>query len=273
MTTTPWHAGHDLLRRYADGSLDDVGQAAVETHVSGCPECRRAAQSLIDADELEATWDGVLATVTAPPRGGVARALVRLGVRDTDIVVLRASTNLVLALAIATAAAVGFALVAAQLRSSQQELFYLAISPLLPAALVAGAYDTTDPLRELAEPTPFSKLRVALLRTIVAVAGALPLVLVMGLVPQIGISLAAWLLPALALAAVLLVLLTWWPATTSGLVVGSAWLVTIGLLRAGGDLDLLTAVTGQVLSGALLVVAGVALLARFDLLPALGARR
>jgi hypothetical protein len=265
MTNTQWHAGPELLRRYAEGTLDQVGQAAVETHVSGCAECRGHASALVSTSDLEPAWDRVLATVTAPPPSRLARALVRLGVRETDIVVLRASANLVLALAIATAAAVGFALVAAQLRSSQQELFYLAIAPLLPAILVAGAYDSTDPLREVAEATPHSKLRVAMLRTIVAVIGALPLVLAMGLVPQLEFSLAKWLLPALALSSVLLVLLTWWPATASVLALAAGWLVAVGLLRAGGRLDLVTAAGGQVLFAALLLAATVLLLLRFDL--------
>jgi len=272
MTDTQWHAGPELLRRYAEGSLDHVGQAAVETHVSGCAECRDHASALVSPSELEPTWDRVLATVTAPPPGLLFRALARLGVRDTDIVVLRASANLVLALAIACAAAICFALVAAQLRTSQQELFYLALAPLLPAILVAGAYDSTDPLRELAEATPHSRLRVALLRTVVAVIGALPLVLGMGLVPQFEPSLAAWLLPSLALTSVLLVLLTWWPATTSVVVVATGWLVTVGLLRAGSGLDLVTAAGGQVLFAAMLTVAIVVLLARFGLLRSLGAR-
>jgi hypothetical protein len=273
MTNTQWHAGPELLRRYAEGTLDQVGQAAVEAHVSGCAECRGHASALVSPSELEPAWDRVLATVTAPPPSRLSRALVRLGVRETDVVVLRASANLVLALAFATTAAVGFALVAAQLRSSQQELFYLAIAPLMPAILVAGAYDSTDPLRELAEATPHSRLRVALLRTIVAVLGALPLVLAMGLVPQFEPALAAWLLPALALTSVLLVLLTWWPATTSVLVVATGWLVTVGLLRAGSSLDVVTAAGGQVLSAALLLAATAVLLVRFELLRLVGARR
>ena len=82
--------------------------------------------------------------------------------------VLRASSNLLLALGIAAAAALVFALAAAQLSERSQQLAWLAVAPLLPALLVAAAYDSTDPLRELADPTPYSKLRVALLRTAVA---------------------------------------------------------------------------------------------------------
>ena len=121
----------------------------------------------------------------APDRAWPFRLLRRLAVPEVDLVVLRASTNLLLGLAVATAAALAFALVAAQLSESRQEVAWLAIAPLMPALLVAGAYDSTDPLRDLAEPTPYSKLRIALLRTVVSVVGALPLVLAMSLVPNI----------------------------------------------------------------------------------------
>lgn len=273
MTTTPWHAGPDLLRRYADGSLDDVGQAAVETHVSGCSACRLEAQALVPADELEATWSLVLGRVSEPPVPWPFRVLRRLGVPEADLVVLRASANLVLALAMATAAAVGFAIVAAFLRTSYQELFYLAVAPLLPAVLVAGAYDSTDPLRELSEATPASKLRVALLRTGVAVLGALPLALLMGLVPNIETSVAAWLLPSLALTMVTLVLLTWWRATVAVGVVSVTWLVVVGALRAGGELALIGGPVGQALAAAVLVLAAGVLVARLGLLRPVEAAR
>ena len=63
-------------------------------------------------------------------------------------------------------------------------MFYAVVAPLLPAMLVAAAYDASDPTRELLDATPFSKLRIALLRTALAVAAALPVVVLMGvLVP------------------------------------------------------------------------------------------
>jgi hypothetical protein len=125
---------------------------------------------------------------------------------------------------------------------------------MLPALLVAGAYDSTDPIRELADATPYSRLRVALLRTLVAVLGAVPLVVVMGLVPNIGISVVAWLLPALAIACVLLVLLTRVSAAISVSAVATVWVLGVAALRAGDQLDQVTAPLGQSLS--LLVAVG-----------------
>lgn len=260
--SSTWHAGPELLRQYAAGRLDPVGQAAVETHVERCVECRGEATALVTPPTLAPVWERVLETVRTPRPAWPFRALRRLGVPEVDLVVLRASANLVLGLSIAVVATLGFALTAGQLGPARQELLYLALAPLLPALLVAGAYDSTDPLRELAEPTPYGKLRVALLRTVVAVVGALPLLLLMGLVPNVDVSVVTCLLPALALALVLLVLMSFVPAVVGVGVVGSAWLLAVASLRARDELEAVTAPLGQSLALAVALAAAAALVAR-----------
>jgi hypothetical protein len=105
---------------------------------------------------------------------------------------------------------------------------------------VAAAYDSTDPVRELAAATPFSKIRIALLRTALAVAVALPIVLAGGLIlPFVGAGAFAWLLPTLLLTLLALTLLTWWTAAAAAGTVAATWLMVVGLLRAA---DQLTAV-------------------------------
>ncbi|HET9422490.1 MAG TPA: hypothetical protein VFO49_15225 [Nocardioides sp.] len=266
MSTDTWHAGPDLLRRYADAALDDVGQAAVETHVTRCADCRREATALVAEPALETVWQGVTARVRAPRTHWTLRVLRRLGVPEPDLVVLRNSANLLLALAIATMAAVGFAIAGSFLKTSSQEVFYLALAPLLPTLLVAGAYDSTDPLRELAEPTPFGKLRIALLRTTIAVVGALPLVVLMGLVPHIDTNVATWLLPSLALTVLTLVLLTWLRAPLAVGAVVTAWLLVVTGLRTSGEVELVADPAGQLLAAAVLVAASVTLIGRLGVL-------
>lgn len=272
MTETQWHAGPELLRRYADGTLDQVGQAAIETHVSACADCRLDAVPFARHEGLEQVWDRVAVSVSRPTPPRSARLLARLGVRETDVMVLRSSSNLVLALVAATVAAVGFALVAGQLNTSQQELFYLAIAPLLPTVLVAAAYDTTDPLRDLTETTPFSKLRVALLRTIVAVLGALPLVLVMSVVPTIDMLLATWLLPSLTLAVLTVTALTWWRAQLAGSAVSLVWVAAVVTVRAKGELAAFSGLTGQLTCLTVLLASGALLALRLELVPVRKAR-
>ena len=258
--------GPDLLRQYAAGRLDPVAQAAVETHVERCASCRADTAALVAPASLAPVWDRVLVEVRTPEPGRVTRLLRRLRIPEVDVVVLRASGNLVVALAVAVAASLAFALVAAQLSHDRQQLAWLTIAPLLPALLVAGAYDSTDPIRELADATPYSKLRVALLRTLVAVLGAVPLVVLMGLVPEIDVSVVAWLLPALAIACVLLVLLTRLSAAVSVAAVAAVWVLGVAALRAGDQLDQVTAPLGQSLSLLVAVASALVLARRWGLL-------
>ena len=224
---------------------------------SAALHCRAAATALVTPVSLAPVWDRVLVEVRTPDRSWPFRLLRRLAVPEVDLVVLRASTNLLLGLAVATAAALTFALVAAQLSESRQGVAWLAIAPLIPALLVAGAYDSTDPLRDLAEPTPYSKLRIALLRTVVSVVGALPLVLAMSLVPNIQASIATWLLPALAITLVLLVLITRLSAVVAVSIVAVTWLLGVAALKSGDQVQTVTEPLGQALS--LLVAAAAAL--------------
>jgi hypothetical protein len=265
-TGTQWHAGPDLLSEYAAGRLDPVAQAAVETHVERCESCRADTATLVAPASLAPVWDRVLVEVRTPEPGRVSRLLRWLHVPEVDVVVLRASGNLVVALAVAVAASLVFALGAAQLSHDRQQLAWLTIAPLLPALLVAGAYDSTDPIRELADATPYSKLRVALLRTLVAVLGAVPLVVVMGLVPELDISVAAWLLPAFAIACVLLVLLTRLPAAVSVGAVAAVWVLGVAALGAGDQIDQVTAPLGQFLSLLVAVASALVLARRWGLL-------
>ena len=265
-TGTQWHAGPDLLSEYAAGRLDPVAQAAVETHVEHCAACRADTATLVAPASLAPVWDRVLVEVRTPEPGRLTRLLRWLHVPEVDVVVLRASGNLVVALAVAVAASLVFALVAAQLSHDRQQLAWLAIAPLLPALLVAGAYDSTDPIRELAEPTPYSKLRVALLRTLVAVLGAVPLVLVMGLVPEIDISVVGVaaagargrLRPARAAHQAV--------RGRLGRAVAAVWVLGVAALRAGDQLDQVTAPLGQSLSLLVAVASALVLARRWGLL-------
>jgi len=264
MTSPRWHAGPDVLAAYAGNRLDDVGQAAVETHLTRCPTCRADATPLVPPTDLEPVWEGVaVAIANATP--WPLRVLRRLGLRDTDLVLLRASSDLVVPFAVALMSAVTFTIIAGQVSPARQQLLYLLVAPLLPALLVAGAYDSTDPLRELAEATSLSKLRVALLRTALAAAGALPLALLMGLVPGIGLGIGLWLLPAIAVSVATLALLTWFVAPVTLAVVTAAWASVVVVLGATGNVAAASTALGQACFAAAAVVAALVLARRLGL--------
>ena len=110
---------------------------------------------------------------------------------------------------------------------------------------VVTSYDALDPLRESAGPTPYSKLRLALLRAAAALAVAVPATMAIGLVvPNMDDLALAWLAPSLGLTLAALVLLTWLEAWVTGALVASAWVTVVALLRAGDQVDALTTPVG-----------------------------
>jgi hypothetical protein len=245
-----WHVGPELLAAYAAGGLDLARQSAVETHVESCADCLRAASSAAGRPTLDEVWQGVLVATAAPRKPWPARVL-RLA--DTDAVILRASSSLYRPWLLSLVGAIVLGVAGSMLTPTDQRLYYLLIAPLLPAVAVAAAYDSTDPVREIAAATAFSKVRIALLRTALAVAVALPVVLAVGLIlPFVGTEAFAWLLPSLALTLLALALLTWWTAPAAAGAVAGLWLVVVGLLRAA---DQLTAVGTPAVQLAFAVVA------------------
>lgn len=244
--TSSWHAGQELLGHYSDGTLGRAGQAAVETHLTSCAECRAEATRLVADEALQPVWAGISTAISAPRLPLPLRLLGRLGVRHTDLVVLRASSAVYASWALAVAGALVFVAISGSMSTVQQQVFYALVAPLLPAMLVAAAYDASDPTRELLASTPFSKLRVALLRTALAVAAALPVVVVMGLlVPGLESQRAAWLVPSLTLTVIALVLLTWLTAPGAVGVLVTAWVVVVAAWTTGASLDSVTSVGVQ----------------------------
>ena len=234
---TGWHLSPELLGRYAAGTLDLGPQAAVEAHIIVCPDCLGLASAAAPRDTLDQVWQSVVTATARPAMPWPLRLLQRLGLAETDAVILRASSSLYRPWLLSVVGAFVFGVAGSMLPAAEQRAFYLLIAPLLPAITVAAAYDSTDPIRELAVATPYSKLRIALLRTVFAVTVALPVVLVGGLVlPFVGAEAFAWLLPALTLTLLALTLLTWWTATAAAGTVAAVWLLVVGLLRTADQL-------------------------------------
>ena len=229
-----WHLGPELLDRYTDGDLDLARQAAVETHLLACADCRDLTSAKAPQALLNDIWQGVQ-IATARPRP--LRLLQKLGLAETDAIILRSSSSLYRPWLISIVGAFVIGVGGTMMPAVEQRTFYLLIAPLLPAITVAAAYDATDPVRELVAAAPFSKLRIALLRTALAVAVALPLVLLAGVVlPFVGAEAFAWLLPSLTLTLLALTLLTWWTAPVTGWVIAGLWLTVIGILRSADQL-------------------------------------
>lgn len=258
-----WHIGEPTWRAYAAGRLDAAAEAAVETHVTACPECRAGARALVPAPEP--LWQAVHAEITRPRLPRPLRALRRLGVPEDDLVVLASAGDLLLSWSVAVGAAVVCAVVTGLAPVSVPggpDAVFLVLAPLIPVLAVVATYDATDPFREVTEASPFSKLRLALLRTSAALTAAVPLTVAVALiVPSLQGSFATWLLPGLALTVATLVLLTWLTAWIACGVTSAAWVVVASLAAGTRTIDTVATAAGQV-GFAIAVVALGALLVR-----------
>ena len=256
-----WHIDETTWHAYAAGELGAVAETAVETHVTACPGCRAGARALMP--DPEPLWQAVHAEIMTPrlPRG--LRLLARLGVPEDDLVVLAGAHDLLLSWSVAVGAAVLCAVVTglapAHFPAGPQALF-LILAPLVPVLAVVATYDATDPFRELTDASPFSKLRIALLRTSAALTAAIPLTVAVALiVPALRGYFATWLLPGLALTVATLILLTWLTAWVACGVTGVGWIAAASVAAGNGTIDAVATTAGQV--G--FAVAGVALAALF----------
>lgn len=245
-----WHVTDELWRAYIAGTADALLVDAVDAHVQGCPRCRESARSYVDRSEVDLAWQGVAARVSAPR----LRVPLRL-LPDRHAVPLAAS-----ALGLPWSVAVGTAVVAAVIaglwpaRSTEVFVF---LAPLIPVLSVVAAFDAGDPLRGLVATTPFSKLRLAMLRATAALAVAVPVTFLVGLlVPALTPIAFVWLLPALALTSGTLLLLTWLTAWPAAGIVAAGWALAVGLLTGPGDIGVLAAEGGQFAAAVLAVVGG-----------------
>lgn len=262
-----WHIQGPTWQAYAAGRLDPAAEAAVETHVTACPDCRAGARALPGVVDPGPLWQAVKADIDRPRLAAPLRMLARLGVPEDDLVVLATTRDLLRSWSIAIGAALLCAFLTAlapvQMPGGPQALF-LILAPLIPALAVMATYDTTDPFREVAEASPFPKLRLALLRTVAALAAAIPLTVAVALVvPGLQSYFATWLLPGLALTVGTLILLTWLTPWVAGGVVSVGWIVAASAAAGTRTIDAVTTTAGQTAFAVALVALG-ALLVRAD---------
>lgn len=233
--TPQWHLTPELLQNYRSGLNQGVLDDAVEAHVAACPECRARLTQDGDMNDLDPIWDSISTRVGTPRQGILTRTLVRVGVPEEDLVVVRASAGLYRPWTLAVLGAFVAAVAAAAVPRGMEHLAFFLLAPLVPVLAVAAAYDVADPFRELAASTSAGKLRVTLLRALAALIVALPVTVAVGLwIPGLSEITFVWLLPAVMLCSLLLLLLTWLRARAAAPVVVVIWAaVAIALTNPG----------------------------------------
>jgi hypothetical protein len=262
---TAWHASDEDLTSYRAGSATPAVAASLDTHLLRCAECRRTLARVPAegaAADSRRRWqlidDRIDARSSRLSRGSV----LRLGV---------SSRPLAAALMVAIVLLIAVPLVVASASGRSVEATLLAGAPLAPMVAVALCYRReTDPAGELALAAPLAGIRLVSRRALLVAAASVPVGVLGALLVGIPLSGAvAWLLPGLALSALVLLAGTTRldpTLVTAGL--GSTWALGVSLAawRDGPDL-VASAIAGaptQLLSLLVAVVALVYFVSRRD---------
>lgn len=270
----PWHATPELLAHYAGGRLDPAAAWSVEQHVTACRECRTLVaapdrdEGMVDTGRLDAIWAEVEATVDAPALGPVERVLLWAGVPDHVARLLAATPALTVPWLAAVAVVLGGTAAIVRL-DDIGPLLFLTVAPLVPLAGVALAFGRwSDPAHEVALASPVRSGQLLLVRAAAVTGTSFVLAAVAALLlPGYGWMAAAWVLPALAVTAMLLALSTWWSPAASASAVGSAWIGCVLVVETSASTSFASfGAEGQVLAAALGAVATGVMLSRRDTL-------
>jgi len=196
----PWHCDESTLAAFVEGTVDPVSGASVETHLMSCPACRTTIARLSSDDLLADVWSQVRAEVERPAPGLVERTLVRCGVSDETARLLAAVPALRGAWLLGVASATIFAVLASGVSQLVGTAAFLVIAPLAPLVGVSVSFGgDADPASELVHTSPYSTLRLLLLRTCAVVSSAVPVAILVGLaLPGPSWLAVAWLSPAAA---------------------------------------------------------------------------
>ena len=230
-----WHASADLLAAYQRGDTGSTENASLEAHLLACAECRNVVAAHAHASsagdtivDLDAVWSDITDTLDAPRVPFVERALHGMGVPGHSARLLAATPALRLSWIVAVTMAT---LVAVALSASDEggTFAQLVIAPLLPPLAVALAYGPgIDPTHELGVATPMHGFRLILLRTIACTSVTIAAGLVSAIVLPWSWTAFAWLVPALAFAALTLAVRAYVPtALHAAAAIDATWLIAL----------------------------------------------
>ena len=220
-----------MLAAYVEGSLDDVRASSLEAHLLTCDRCRDGVATSTTADAIDRLWGGVVDTIDTPHRSAVERLLLALRVPEHLARLLMATPSLRLSWLVAEALALGFAVIAANGTSGQDEelvlFLFLVVAALLPVAGVAVAFGPgIDPTYEVAAAAPMPADRLLLIRAAAVLASSVSITALAALaLPDLDAIAAAWLLPALGLTAATLALGTWVRPLVAAASVALTWVL------------------------------------------------
>ena len=234
---TGWHVDDETLRRYVE-RIDSVAEgASLEQHVLTCAPCRTRVNTAAFAVDLSvvdhaAVWDRTRDAVEIPRPSFFERLLGAAGLpaREARLVAVAGAFRGMWLIGVV--AVLAFAALAAVIAHTDGFWLFLVVAPVTPCLLVAISYDWRwDPALEPELVTPYSPLRLVLLRTIAVLVLALPAVLLLGWVVPGGTPF-VWLLPSVGFVAVVLAASTWVSPLNAATAISAAWLLAVWMLGA-----------------------------------------
>ncbi len=235
-----WHVEQELLRSWVDGCAGPVQAASVEQHVARCGVCRERVADAISVDapstlpDLGLVWAGVRNEIELPRPARSQRVLRRVGLSESDALLLASAPSMRAAWLNAVALVLAFVLVAGSYGDTKSVFLFLICAPLIPMVGVALTYGSgTDVAFEQEVATPYSPLRLVLLRTAAVLGTSIPLVLLGGLFKPTGLAV-AWLVPALGFTALILAASSWIDPALAAATLGAGWIAVVLVSAANG---------------------------------------
>lgn len=259
-----WHVDADSLRRWVDGTAGPLIGVSVEQHVLKCARCRAEVAVLVPAQPLQSVWDKVLADVEVPRIGLAQRVLQGLGLSTSDSLVLTSAVTIRLAWLLGVIAVLLFSTVAGLLGPAGGIGLFVLGAPLVPVVGVAAAYGpAVDPSYEAVLASPYSMVRLVLLRTASVLVTSIPPVTVAGLLlPTSPVVAVVWLLPAAGFVALVLTASIWIQPAYAAAAIAIVWVAAVAWTARNGDPLGLFAAAYLLAYLAVIVVAGLILLVR-----------
>jgi Putative zinc-finger len=238
---TEWHADTASLTRWVDGGAGAAEATSVEQHLLGCVACRAQVDGQVAAvrpravPDPERVWSRLRDQLELPRASVVERVLRRSGLAPHDARLVAQAPMFRTEWMSAVLAVLVFATLAAQLGHSRGIWFFLAVAPLVPQAAVALCFDPRiEPALEQELVTPYSTVRLVLLRTLAVLAGGFPVLLLLGLLIP-GNAPYLWLVPAAGFVAAVLALSTWTTPLRAAAAIAAVWLVLVSVTAVAGS--------------------------------------
>ena len=226
-----WHVSDHELERYANRTIPTFTRASVEAHLLECDRCRNRLTVELSSIAHDGVSDAMWSQIA--DRIDVTRRPLR---SSTTALQVSTSSPLLLAatMVVAVAVVISVAIAAAVAPRASLPLFVM-LAPLAPVIGALLAFQTDiDPAGQLAVATPLASGRLPYLRALLSSGVALVAVGVASVFVPVGLDdVAVWLLPGLALTAVVVAISTWVDPRRVALACALGWAMAVSVWSWG----------------------------------------